>query len=502
MYENNEFFKLIEELNRLDLGNPAVLNATVEVIRTGHYKVIFDTSQLIYKGVNFEGGEDHLSCKYGNWVKSFKTNNEHLNREIAKITEHHRIFHQSVVAIKKAVKDGKIDNAQEIFVDTMQPAAKNVFSGLETMSELTQQAVDLFSSASQYAMVTSRQKQLVVIDMLTKLVKINEDTSDIAVKEAALDSNRSKFIAITGTIIGFLAALCFGIFLSRSINRALTKIIDGLNNGSDQVASAAGQVSTSSQTLAVGAADQAASIEETSSSMEEMASMTKKNAENASYANTLMKETNSVVKVANQSMEELTRSMSDIAKASDETSKIIKTIDEIAFQTNLLALNAAVEAARAGEAGAGFAVVADEVRNLAMRAAAAAKNTAALIEGTVQKINSGSKLVSTTNEAFGKVAGSSAKIGDIVAEISGASNEQYNGIEQVNIAITEMDKVVQKNAATAEESASASEELSAQAEQLRDYVGDLVMLVKGTREVRADRGNRTYRAMIAHSSKQ
>ncbi|MBF0243415.1 MAG: methyl-accepting chemotaxis protein, partial [Desulfamplus sp.] len=179
-----------------------------------------------------------------------------------------------------------------------------------------------------------------------------------------------------------------------------------------------------------------------------------------------------------------------------------KTIDEIAFQTNLLALNAAVEAARAGEAGAGFAVVADEVRNLAMRAAAAAKNTAALIEGTVQKINSGSKLVSTTNEAFGKVAGSSAKIGDIVAEISGASNEQYNGIEQVNIAITEMDKVVQKNAATAEESASASEELSAQAEQLRDYVGDLVMLVKGTREVRADRGNRTYRAMIAHSSKQ
>jgi methyl-accepting chemotaxis protein len=133
-------------------------------------------------------------------------------------------------------------------------------------------------------------------------------------------------------------------------------------------------------------------------------------------------------------------------------------------------LNAAVEAARAGEAGAGFAVVADEVRNLAMRAADAAKNTAALIEGTVKKVNDGSQLVSTTNEA---------KVGDIVSEISEASKEQSSGIEQVNIAITEMDKVVQQNAANAEESASASEEMNAQAEQLKESVGDLSQLVTG-----------------------
>jgi len=215
--------------------------------------------------------------------------------------------------------------------------------------------------------------------------------------------------------------------------------------------------------------------------MEEMSSMTKKNAENAGHADNLMKEANLVVKTADESMDKLIISMEDISKASDETSKIIKTIDEIAFQTNLLALNAAVEAARAGEAGAGFAVVADEVRNLAMRAADAAKNTAELIEGTVKKVCDGSELVTTTNDAFSQVAESSVKVGDLVAEISEASKEQSNGIEQVNLAITEMDKVVQQNAANAEESASASEEMNAQAEQLRDYVGELGELVTGKR---------------------
>jgi len=172
-------------------------------------------------------------------------------------------------------------------------------------------------------------------------------------------------------------------------------------------------------------------------------------------------------------------SMEDISKASEETSKIIKTIDEIAFQTNLLALNAAVEAARAGEAGAGFAVVADEVRNLAMRAASAAKDTAEMIDGTVKKVHEGVKIASTTSEAFTHVTESSKKVAQLVAEISEASKEQSEGISQVNIAITEMDSVVQRNAANSEESASAAEQMSAQAEQLKDFVDDLVLLVTG-----------------------
>jgi len=333
----------------------------------------------------------------------------------------------------------------------------------------------------EYSTLTARQKQAEEI-MLTEAraareVCISARADQKAKMESQISTaNRVIFI---GTIIALVLGILSAFFITRSITGPVNRIIAGLNEGSAQVASASGQVSSSSQSMAEGASQQAASIEETSSSMEEMSSMTKRNADNAGQADNLMKETNKVVATANKSMDQLTQSMADISKASEETSKIIKTIDEIAFQTNLLALNAAVEAARAGEAGAGFAVVADEVRNLAMRASDAAKNTAALIEGTVKKVKDGSELVSTTNDAFSQVAESSAKVGDIVSEIAAASKEQSSGIEQVNIAITEMDKVVQQNAANAEESASASEEMSAQAEQLKDYVSDLVMLVTG-----------------------
>ena len=163
-------------------------------------------------------------------------------------------------------------------------------------------------------------------------------------------------------------------------------------------------------------------------------------------------------------------------------------------------MNAAVEAARAGEAGAGFAVVADEVRNLAMRAADAANNTARLIEGTVKKVNLGTDLVSSTNEAFGQVAESTAKVGDLVSEISAASKEQSDGIEQVNVSIAEMDKTVQQNAASAEESASSSEEMSAQSEQLKSYIGGLLQLIRGTKGEQAAKSSvKSNRAMVLQS---
>jgi len=291
---------------------------------------------------------------------------------------------------------------------------------------------------------------------------------------------RANMLIIGGSLVAIALGLGMAFFVTLSITKSINRVAEGLTDGADQVASASAQVSSSSQSLAEGASEQASGLEETSSSIEEMASMTKQNADNANQANALMADTSKVVEEANLSMVELTESMKDISTASEETAKIIKTIDEIAFQTNLLALNAAVEAARAGEAGAGFAVVADEVRNLAMRAADAAKNTANLIEGTVKKIKNGSDIVAKTNEAFGKVATGAKKVGELVGEISAASDEQAQGVNQINKAVAEMDKVVQQNAANAEESASASEEMNGQAEQMKEFVGDLVMLVRGS----------------------
>jgi len=308
--------------------------------------------------------------------------------------------------------------------------------------------------------------------------------------ETERNINQTLLLITFITIILVLIVMVISyLFMKRSVIKPLRRIIFNMNEGAEQVASASTQLASASQSLAGGASEQAASIEETSSSLEEMSSMTKQNADNATQANNFMKNANQVIGKANESMDGLINSMKEISKSSEDTQKIIKTIDEIAFQTNLLALNAAVEAARAGEAGAGFAVVADEVRSLAIRAADAAKNTADLIEDTVHKINQGSNIASSTNEAFGEVAENASKVGELIGEIAAASNEQSQGIEQVNVAVGQMDKVTQQNAADAEESASAGEEMNAQAEQMKAIVNELVALVGGeNRTVRQNKG--------------
>ena len=292
-------------------------------------------------------------------------------------------------------------------------------------------------------------------------------------------SNTWQMIKLLGLV--YLACIlvimpCAFVF-SNSLTKPINKIIRTLTATSQKISSASAQVSTSSQQLAEGATEQSASLEEASSSLEEMSSMTQNNANSATEVDNLTNETNRIVGKANDSMTLLTTSMDEISKASEETSKIVKTIDEIAFQTNLLALNAAVEAARAGEAGAGFAVVADEVRNLAIRAADAARNTAELIEDTVKKVKDGTGLLAETSGAFAEVSDSSKKVGELTSEIATASNEQAQGIEHINRAVTEMDKVIQQNAVNAQESASASQELNAEAAQMKKVVNDLVTLV-------------------------
>ena len=254
---------------------------------------------------------------------------------------------------------------------------------------------------------------------------------------------------------------------------SLYDILDDLNvtmgeiqNSSHMVNSSAMQVSGSAQTLSQGATEQASSIEELSATMNDISVKIKETAEMSQHASGLSKETGSAVGTSNQKMNEMSRAMQDITEKSQEISKIIKTIDDIAFQTNILSLNAAIEAARAGAAGKGFAVVADEVGNLAQKSAKAAQNTSSLIEETIEAVNKGARITEETAESLSVVSQKTERINGIITSISSASEEEAEGIKQLTTGLDQISSVVQSNTATAEESAAASQELSGQADRL------------------------------------
>lgn len=311
---------------------------------------------------------------------------------------------------------------------------------------------------------------------IADLVSFNEDSAGTAKRQllSSVSGGQSTSFAVSAVAIGATVTLAF--LIIRGITAILRRVSASLGDASAQVASASSQVSASSQSLAQGSNEQAASLEETSASLEEMASMTTRNAENAAQAKAISTETRNAADAGVKNMDAMRSAMGEIKSSSDEIAKIVKTIDEIAFQTNILALNAAVEAARAGEAGAGFAVVAEEVRALAQRSAAAAKETAGKIETAIQKSNQGVKISGGVAQSLGEILEKARQLEGVVSEIAQASNDQNQGIQQVNNAVGQMDRVTQSNAGNAEETAAAAEELNAQAAALRENVADLQRL--------------------------
>jgi methyl-accepting chemotaxis protein len=293
------------------------------------------------------------------------------------------------------------------------------------------------------------------------------------------EQRRNELIVSSITLVGIALGAIFAWLISRSVTGGITGVADRLATESAMAAASSAQVATASQAMASGATQQAASLEETSSSLHEMASMTARNSENAHNAKALANETRTTADAGATDMEEMKSAMSAIKASSVEISKIIKTIDEIAFQTNILALNAAVEAARAGEAGLGFAVVADEVRNLAQRCAGAAKETADKISASTEKSEQGVRISEKMAANLSAIVDKTRLLDERIGEIAQSSHEQSEGIGQLNSAVSSMDKITQDNAALAQQSAESGEELKKQAEQVRQAVAELLRMAQG-----------------------
>jgi len=389
-------------------------------------------------------------------------------------------------------------------------SAKNLSAGLAVPiwnfdEQASEKIIDSVMFEKQIAAVVVRNKENTVLhskirDSAWNIVKSNKEISgnyflkaeDILRDEDKIGTVKvyvtSEFMRkeISHSLVSMLAvfmisnALLF-LILFFSIRKwvifPVSHIIRGITRGTEQIFSSSEQVASASQSLAEGTSEQAASGQEISSSLEEVSSMVRQNADNAAQTDAFMKNVALVVEKANQSVNRLTGSMEDIIRTSMETSGLVKTIDEIAFQTNLLALNAAIEAARAGQSGGGFAVVAGEVRNLAMRAAQASRNTSDLLEGTLNKVQTGGKIAAETREAFGQVSDYAHKAGGLIGEIAGTSQEQALRIGHLSNAVSGTDRITHNNAANAEETASASEEMKSQVEKIKILVSELTLLI-------------------------
>lgn len=347
---------------------------------------------------------------------------------------------QSHEELRSALSGQRMDAGMEIFAVRIEPQLAKIVTSAASLVENANRNLTAASAAS--AAKSSRTRAITVLLMLIAL-------------------------GAGGAVFWFVHQA------SGSLRRFSGRIAEN----AEQVSNAASQVSGAGKMLAEGTSEQAASLQDTASSTREIESITRSNADHARRVAQLMDESERCAGEVNQTLERTVGKMKEIDSSSNKIARIIKVIDEISFQTNILALNAAVEAARAGEAGLGFAVVADEVRSLAQRCTQAAKDTASLIEESIETSHEGNSSLNQTSEAVRVLTQTSSQVKQLVDQVNAGSQEQARGMEQIARAVLEMEQVTQRNAAAAEQSAASGEELNAYAASLRGLVGEMRQLI-------------------------
>ncbi len=351
------------------------------------------------------------------------------------------------------------------------------------------QAALAYGGAIEKIVASKRERDSLIADGINKIApeftatiaevsrSVHDYQQEIEVAARA-SQQRNEILVFSIAVVGLLFGLTAAWVVTRGVTRPIRAIALHLASESEKTQESATQVAQAALTMADGASQQAASLEETSSALHEIASMTSRNSENAQNAKRLAQEARQTADAGATDVEQMKVSMGAIQASSNEISKIIKTIDEIAFQTNILALNAAVEAARAGEAGLGFAVVADEVRSLAQRCAAAARETSDRISDSAEKSTQGARVSEKVAANLSAIGERIRRLDEMVAEIAQASHEQSKGITQVGESVNGIDKITQSNAALSQQSSSSAEELKLQASEVRYAVGELMSLVE------------------------
>ena len=381
-------------------------------------------------------------------------------------------LNNKVVELRKA---GQTEEAVTFLTQQAAPSLNNVLTALDSLVAYeAQQAAQAADDAA--ALSTQARTSMLALGIVALLLGAfvawiitrsitHPINAAVGVAETVASGDLSSRIVVssgdeTGRLLGALKAM----------NDGLLDVVAQVRHGTDSIATASSEIAAGNLDLSSRTEEQASSLEETASAMEELTSTVKQNADNARQANQLAKSASEVAVRGGNIVSQVVDTMGTINESSKKIVDIIAVIDGIAFQTNILALNAAVEAARAGEQGRGFAVVATEVRNLAHRSASAAKEIKELIAASVANVDTGSRLVNEAGQTMGDIVDSIVRVTDIMGEITSATHEQTLGIEQINMAIAQMDEVTQQNAALVEQAAAASQSMQEQAGELAQVV--------------------------------